>query len=226
MKMKTLRNILPLGALAASLTASAAPVIWVDWTSGTAGAAGSAVGTIDTGSEIIDVSYAGEIQFIQTAGGVNYWNPSAPYMSALVDNAPPASDIIALSRTTLKTLTFSKPVDNLFLAVVSLNGNGWIFDEDFEVVSYGAGYWGNGTLTRTDLGGGQYQTSGTGEPHGVIRFNKAVSSISWTSQNNENWNGFTVGTYGAARVPDAGSSLLLLGGSLGALAMARSLRRR
>ena len=42
-------------------------------------------------------------------------------MSTAVDNAPPTSDIIQLSQASSKTLTFSRPVDNLSSAVVSLN---------------------------------------------------------------------------------------------------------
>jgi hypothetical protein len=196
-------------ALAASLWTSAAvsaPVIWVNWTSGTAGANGSAAGVIDLGpvgpdASDIGVTYTGEIQFIQTAGGTNYWTGSnTTYQSASVDNRPPASDIIALSRATSKSLSFSRPVDNLFFAVVSLNGNGYQFNEDFSIESFGPGFWGNGTLTRQDMGNGTYRLIGSGEPHGVIRFNRAVSSITWTSLTNENWNGFTVGTYGEAPV--------------------------
>lgn len=202
-----------------SHSAFANPVFWTDWTSGNAGSNGSAVGQINTGTDTIDVTYTGEIAFLQTNGGTNYWNPSSPYISTAVDNAPGTPDIIALSSTTLKTLTFSKPVDNLFFAVVSLNGNGYVFNSDFDVVSYGTGFWGSGTLTKTDLGGGQWMTSGSGEPHGVIRFTQPVTSISWTSRANEYWNGFTVGTYGVARTPDSGTTALLLTGALGTLAM-------
>lgn len=215
-----------IASLSAATTASAAPVYWVDWTSGTAGSNGSATGVINTGTDTIDVSYTGEIAFLQTSGGVNYWNPSGPYISTDVDNAPGTTDIIALHQTTLKTLTFSKPVDNLFFAVVSLNGNGYVFDSPFEVISYGHGYWGNGTLTATHPTDSTWITSGTGEPHGVLRFTQAVSSISWTSLADEYWNGFTVGTYGVApppTVPDSATTLVLIGGSLASLA---TLRRR
>lgn len=204
---------------------NAAPVSWVDWTSGTAGASGSATGVLNIGESTVDVDYSGEIAFIQTAGGNNYWNPSSPYISALVDNAPDTTDIIALSRATSKTLTFSVPVQDLFFAVVSLNGNGYRFDQDFEVVGFGPGYWGNGTLTRVELGGGQFQLNGSGEPHGVIRFTGAVSSITWTSLTNEYWNGFTVGTYGIAPpVPEPETWMLMLAG-LG-IALLAGLRRR
>lgn len=210
-------------------TAAAAPVIWVDWTSGTSG---SATGVIDLGpagpdASDIGVSYNGEIQFIQTAGGTNYWtgNPS-PYVSTAVDNAPSTPDIIALSQASQKTLTFSRPVNNLFFAVVSLNGNGYRFNEDFTIESFAEGYWGNGTLTRQDLGNGTFQLNGSGEPHGVIRFNRAVSSITWTSLTDENWNGFTVGTYGEAIVAPipVPAALPLFAAGLGLLGW--KLRRR
>lgn len=228
MKSSRILALLAATALAAS-SASALPVFWTDWTAGTAGTNGSATGVINTGTELIDVTYSGEIAFLQTNGGTNYFVPSSPYTSGAVDNAPASSDIIALSGTSLKTLTFSKAVDNLFFAVVSLNGNGYVFDSEFDVVSFGTGFWGGGTLTKTDLGNGQWVTSGSGEPHGVIRFTQPVTSISWTSQANEYWNGFTVGTYGVAReqpsngVPDSSATALLVAGAVGTMV---ALRRR
>lgn len=195
-------------ALAAAGAAQALPVLWVDWTAGSAGPSGSASGVIDLGpagadASDVQVGYSGEIGFIQTSGGTNYWTgPNTTYQSALVDNRPGTTDIIALSSATAKTLTFSKAVDNLFFAVVSLNGNGYEFNEDFTIVSFGQGFWGNGTLTKQDVGNGKFRLIGSGEPHGVIRFNRAVSSITWTSLTNEFWNGFTVGTYGLAATPD------------------------
>jgi hypothetical protein len=215
-------------SVAAALPVSAAPVVWVDWETGIPGASGSAQGVLNIGSSTVNASYTGEIAFIQTAGGTNYWNPSTPYMSALVDNAPPASDIIALSTATQKTLTFSQAIDNLFFAVVSLNGNGYRFNEDFEIVSTGAGYWGDGTLTKSTAIPGQFDLIGTGEPHGVIRFTGSVSSITWTSLTNEYWNGFTVGTYGLAPppppvsgVPEPSTVLLLATGLLSMAAWRR-----
>ncbi|MEZ5400031.1 MAG: PEP-CTERM sorting domain-containing protein [Bryobacteraceae bacterium] len=196
----------------------AAPVNWVDWTSGTAGTNGSATGVLNIGLTTVNVAYTGEIAFIITGAGANYWSPDAPYLSPTVDNAPPASDIIALSQTGSKTLTFSQPVDNLFFAIVSLNGNGYSFNQDFEIVSGNGigGFWGAGTLTKTNPSAGIYQLNGSGEPHGVIRFTGAVSSITWTSLTNENWNGFTVGTFGLARdpgqVPEPGTWALVLAG--------------
>ena len=173
------------------------------------------------------VSYAGEIEFLQTDGGTNYWNPSAPYVSATVDNAPMSTDIIALSRATTKTITFSQAITNPLFAVVSLNGNGYRFDRDFEILSFGAGYWGNGTLSK-QVGGGVFQLNGTGEPHGVIEFQGTYTSISWTSLTEENWNGFTIGVRGLApaAVPEPASLCLLGAGGLGVLGYARRRKAR
>jgi hypothetical protein len=214
----------------AAAAAFAAPawsdtVNWADWTSGTTGANGSATGVFDTAEGPVNIGYSGEINFIQLGVGTDFFSPTAPYISALVDNAPTPAEMISLSTTGSKTLTFSKPVDNLFFAVVSLNGNGYQFNQDFDIVSTGCGYWGCGGLQKVDLGGGLYQANSTGgEPHGVIRFTGAVSSITWSSLTNEDWNGFTVGTYGLApQVPEPSTYALM---ALGLLGVAGAARRR
>jgi len=176
-------------------------VNWADWTSGTTGASGVAAGHFTTDDGVVDISYSGEVYFIQQGTGTNYFNPSSPYLSSAVINAPPAAEMIGLSKATEKTLSFSQPVNNLFFAVVSLNSNGYKFNRDFEIVSTGCGYWGCGTLTKVVNEDGTFQINGSGEPHGVIRFTDSLSSITWTSLTNETWNGFTIGTYGVATVP-------------------------
>ena len=94
--------------------AHGAVVSWTDWTSGVTGPAGAAVGTISLGGSTIAVRYTGDITFLQTAGGTNWWTEGtpAPYTgNSVIDNAPPASDIIALSRAViLNRLEFAAPL--------------------------------------------------------------------------------------------------------------------
>jgi hypothetical protein len=192
-------------------------VVWTDWTDGAPGAPGFADGTLDINGTIVDVDYDGEVAFLQTSGGTDYWEPSASYLSPTVTNRPTGTDIIALSTATSKTITFSEPITNPLFAVVSLNGNGYRFDRDFEILSAGCGFWGCGTLTKQEPGGGIFELIGSGEPHGVIEFQGTFSSISWTSLTNEFWNGFTIGVRGLA-IPEP-ASLAFLSCSAVALAL-------
>ena len=166
---------------------------WADWTSSTTGAPGAAAGVLLTSSGPVMVTYAGEVAFAQTAGGANYWVPGAPYVNTVTANPPGDPDIIALNNAaTVNTLTFSPPVNGLVLAVVSLGAPGstvrYHFDRPITLLSYGAGYWGNGTLV---IENGD-TLAGT-EGHGAIQFPGPVSSVSWTLSGGEFWHGFTVG---------------------------------
>src|SRR3989338_7812390 len=202
---------------------------WADWTGGDldASAGFEGVGTITTPTSVVTVTYTNPqgIHFFQPSGGTDYYangffgttrNPAtSPYTSNVVANIPTGTDIVALKFAGTQTLTFSEPVANPVFAYVSLNGNGYAFDQDFEILSFGdpsngndCGYWGCGTSFKNvvDLGGGnfEYQLLGTGEPHGTIRFLGTFSSVSWRSLSNETWNGFTVGILGTAtEVPDS-----------------------
>jgi hypothetical protein len=214
------RVLFALGAASAALHA-ATVVNWADWTSGTAGAAGTAVGTFQFGASTVNVTYSGQTAFIITGSGTNYWTePNAaarPYTGGDVANAPPASDIIAMSTPTSRTLTFSESVTGLYFGYVSLNGNGFVFDQDFEIVSQGQGFWGDGTAVKQVLGPGQFGLTGTsGEPHGILRFTGSFTSITWSSNADENWYGFTVGAVArTADLPTGGvpepSTILLVG---------------
>ena len=226
--MKHLSRALGLTTIALSLmvltpTGHAAEIYWTDWTGTTSGSGYNAVGTITTSTASVDVAYHHPIGigFAQFSGGTDYYqndrsgrNPAtSPYTSAGVDNIPTGTDIIALRYAGTQTLAFSEPVANLVFSYVSLNGNGYAFDQDFEILSFGhsidgndCGYWGCGTSYKNvvDLGNGQfeYQLLGTGEPHGTVRFLGAFDTVSWRSMSNEYWNGFTVGVAGTAAEVD------------------------
>lgn len=193
--------------------ASAAPIYWTDWTGSDqdpgAGFIGS--GTITTPTSTVNVTYTNPqgIGFYQTSGGAYYYSNgtdgpagTSPYTSAQVDNRPPTTDIVALQYAGTQSLVFSQAIANPVFAFVSLNGNGYGFDQDFDILSFGGddgnacGYWGCGTSYKnivTVNGKTEYQLLGTGEPHGTLRFTGTFDTVSWRSLSNEYWNGFTVG---------------------------------
>ena len=182
-------------------------------------------GTITTPTSTVDVTYTNPqgIAFFQPSGGIDYYQKNgggritatSPYTSFGVANIPTGTDIVALRFAGSQTLTFSVEIANLVFSYVSLNGNGYGFDQDFEILSFGhpsdgndCGYWGCGTSFKSIVplagGGFEYQLLGSGEPHGTIRFLGSFSTLTWRSLSNEYWNGFTVGVQGtAAEVSDA-----------------------
>ena len=215
MKTRT-RTICKAGLLALALSAgsaSAAQIYWTDWTGVDldSGNGFRGVGTITTSNATVTVTYTNPqgIAFYQPSGGAYYYSNgsdgpagTSPYTSSAVDNRPGTTDIIALRYAGLQTLSFSQAIANPVFAYVSLNGNGYGFDQDFDILSFGGadgnacGYWGCGTSYKnivTVNGKTEYQLLGTGEPHGTLRFTGTFDTVSWRSLSNEGWNGFTVG---------------------------------
>lgn len=186
----------------APATAAAAPVYWTDWVSASAGNSGSASGIITLAdSSTVNVAYSGGLYSAQISGGANYWSPNA-YTSATVDNAPDSlnTDILRLGQgTPMNTITFSTPVTNPIMAVVSFNGPSWTFDAPFTVLSSGCGYWGCDTLNSGN--GNILSSTHLGEGHGTLQFLGTFSSISWAENGAENWRGITVGVSDVSPVP-------------------------
>lgn len=253
--MKNIPTILAVTLLMGAVIAvpvQAAPIYWTDWTSSNATGGFTGFGTITTPTATVSVTYNNPqgIAFFQASGGTDYWANGAngalgrnaatsPYTSATVDNIPTGTDMIALQYAGTQTLTFSQAIANPVFSYVSLNGNGYAFDRDFTILSFGAasdgndiGYWGTGTSYKeiVDIGGGvlEYRLLGTGEPHGTIQFQGAFSTVSWRSMTSEFWNGFTVGvpeTAAATFAPEPATwALCSLG--LGFVGLARRRRAR
>lgn len=166
---------------------------WADWTAATAGASGSATGGFAPPSGPVTIGYSGAVAFAQTSGGTNYWVPGAPYINAVTANAPPHSDIIAINAgAVVNTVTFDPPVTGLVMGVVSMGAPSTLvrydFDRPFALLSFGAGYWGNGTLV---VESGDVLAGAEG--HGAIQFTGTVATLSWMVIGAENWHGFTFG---------------------------------
>lgn len=215
-----MRILTIMGLALASAGANAVPFYWTDWTGSDqdTGVGFRAQGTITTLTSSLTVTYTNPrgVGFYQPSGGVDYYSggsgSTSPYTSALVDNRPTGTDIIALQYAGTQTLQFSQTIANPVFAFVSLNGNGYAFDQDFEILSLGGvdgnscGYWGCGGAGKVvvDLGNGVFEYQliannvGGPEPHGALRFSGAFDTVTWRSLSNEFWNGFTVGVQGTA----------------------------
>ena len=256
---KTVLSLAVLGAGIASTDVGAAQIFWTDWLGTNAAPTPfTANGTITTNTTSIGVTYtnANGVGFYQPSGGTDYYTggsgATSPYTSSAVDNRPTGTDIIALDSAGTQTLTFSQTVANPVFAFVSLNGNGYAFDQDFELLSLGGvdgnacGFWGCGGASKVvvDLGGGKFEYQlnannvGGSEPHGTLRFTGAFDTVTWRSSTNEFWNGFTVGVQGSAAevfpdeppivpgIPEP-ATVALMGAGLGLIAAVarRRLRR-
>jgi hypothetical protein len=215
--------------------AFAAQVYWTDWTSATpgpdtSGNPGLASGTITLPDlSTVTVSYTGEINFAQTGGvGTNYWSPSATFTSPQVANAPPTSDIIALwgGNATVDSITFSKPVTDPVMAIMSLGRTDQavtyaFINTPFTILSSGPSTIYAGAVgSLTNPSGNVLQGK---EGTGTIQFSGTFSSVSWIVPTSEVWHGFTVGikSVGVSPVPDPSTLWLLAGGLLGLLATRR-----
>jgi len=205
-----------------STAVHAVPINWVDWQSSSAGTVNGAIGGIG-------VTYTGNYSFVQTGTGTNYWTENgtpAPYTgNSVIDNAPTASEMIALNLSARHSITFSEAILNPVMTIVSMGQPNlpvsYDFDTDFSVLSNGVGYWSfaNGGLPGTyTLDNVQDILTGN-ELHAAIQFNGLISGITWTSSPNENWHGITVGALSAS-APEPGI-LVLLGIGLAGIGFAR-----
>ncbi|MCO7225498.1 hypothetical protein [Pleionea sp. CnH1-48] len=211
--MKYLKLILFSFIGMASLPASASFITWTDWVAATTGVSGSASGTMGS----VGISYTGDVTFAQLGAGINYWTEGtpAPYTgNSVVDNAPTAAEMIAMSRADIfNTITFSETVVNPLMAIVSQGRTSlpvqYDFNASFTVLSEGHGYWGDGfyNVYADDILEGF-------ELHAVIQFNGSFDSISWVADEPEYWHGFTFGLAPQTSIPEPMSWLVFVVGLL------------
>ncbi|HVP53515.1 MAG TPA: PEP-CTERM sorting domain-containing protein [Candidatus Eisenbacteria bacterium] len=206
------------------------------WAHLNSGGSGMVAGTITLGAQMINVTYtSSDLYFWQINDmGTDWWSggacggPCPVYNDPIAGISPPDTvDMIALvGNSNMHTLTFSTPVTNPVLAIISLGQPSvhttYYFDHPFTILTSGGGWWGGGSLA-TVTGNGLQGTEGDG----LVEFVGTYSEISWTGAIPEAWNGFNVGSFASSStIPEPASMVLLGTGLLGIAGVMRSKRSK
>lgn len=240
--MKTLLRIASTAALAAFafVPATASAQVWTSWT-GPVNPCATSPGTIDGDMGGVSVSVSGQFNGYQLASGAtcggpitangngtsyyyhqnNLGNPYGAYTQGGL-NAPLEFGLIQYNAAvSTATITFGSAVLNPFIAFVSVGQGGVPVTYDFgantfSVVSHNTGftsYWGGGThsVAGNTITGNEFS--------GVLQFDGAFTSITFSTNNPENWHGITVGAQSV--VPEPSTYLLMASGLAGILFFTR-----
>lgn len=192
----TLARLLASVTLAgAAASAHAFDTAWADWT--TKPGTTTVTGTLALPSGNVKLEFSGPtLYFAQVdAGGTDYWVSGSPDAYAATGE-PTGSDLLAFvggTDTQVYKITFSKPVHNPVIAILSLGRNStparYVFKQTPTLLSSGVGYYGG---CETCLKVKRKAVTGT-EGHGVVQFIGTYSAISWQQPDNEYWHGLTIG---------------------------------
>lgn len=204
--------------LASAVLLSAAPasaaITWTDWTQ-------SGSGTVVGNAGSVGVIYTGSYGFAQTNGGTDYWHSTYSSSWDGTIAAPTGSDIIGLSGAGTKTISFTSAVSDVYLALMSWNGQTSVtFDKNFTQEGWvrGCGYWGCGLLTNVTSN----SFTSVGEAHGILKFAGPITSLTFSDSNDEYWHGIQVGIGASGAVPEPSTwALLILGFGVVGAAMRR-----
>lgn len=166
---------------------------WADWNSSTLTPA-RVNGTLN-GSVVIFTS-TGPILAPQlgSATEVNFFqNFPETYTSPTVLNSPPNADAVRIIGPGTHTITFTSPVTNPVMAVLSLGGFNTVSlnfgTQPVILLKTGPGHWGIGApLTVTG------NVVAAKEGNGLLQFPGTMTTLTFTSDLAETWWGFTIGT--------------------------------
>jgi hypothetical protein len=184
-------------------------VYWATWSQVTPGASGTATGSLSPPQGDVQVSYAGEVDSNSAATGgttLSGWGPvtftpTSTFESATVGNAPPPTGMIALAGTGSgkQTITFSRPVKDPLVAVLSGATLEFDFDAPAMVLSTGQYLLGGISMGGSLSASGQSMTVAGGA--GVVELPGTFSSLTFTMPTPESVCCFTVFTIGIRGLP-------------------------
>ena len=166
---------------------------WTDWTDGTVTPA-KVNGTVN--GVTVTFTSTGPILTPQLGAATdpNYWQAfPATYMGGPVTNPPTTSDAVRIQGPGTYTITFSQPVTDPVMGILSLGGGLLTVTLDFKtqpvvLLKTGPGFWAVGTPLKV-VG----NTVVGQEGNGLIQFPGTFTTLTFSSNVLENWWGITVG---------------------------------